>query len=135
MTWVTTLRWLARFGSLASLSFVLLMVVGHSGSADLVPSRTEWTGLMFFPTGVCLGLLLAFRFERAGAILSLCSLAGFYLWHYSVAHSAPDGPWFILLTSPALLSIIVSGLDDSNSQSMKSRDTRSAPAIGSKTAR
>lgn len=98
---VPILRWSARLGSLASIAFVLLFVFGDDSPRG--PDAREWIGILFFPVGVCAGLLLAWWREAMGAWLAASSLAGFYLIYGVLIGGRVGGPWFALLTSPALL--------------------------------
>ena len=70
---------------------------------------------------VTLGLGIAFFRARTGALLSLGSLATFYGWHFADAGFFPGGPWFFLFTSPAILYLISSWLDDSVSTESENR--------------
>ena len=114
MTQLTTvLRWTARIGSLATLSLVLLAAGSQlSGNAD-PPRFHEWIGLGLFPAGVCAGLVVAFFRERQGGLISIASLVGFYLWHLTVSGTLPTGPYFAILTSPALLWLLSAQLSES----------------------
>jgi hypothetical protein len=75
---VTVLRWLARGSALLIAGAYAFMVVGefltpHSGGRA---TAIEWIGLGLM-TATCLGMLLAWRWELAGAALSLASLVAF----------------------------------------------------------
>jgi hypothetical protein len=96
----TILRWAARLGSLATLAFIAAFVFG--GREPGVPSVNEMVALLCFPVGVVVGLLLAWRFELIGGVISLVSLALFYGWMYALSGRVPDGPYFALLSSPAV---------------------------------
>ncbi len=95
-------HWTARVLSLAFVGTIALFALGEGVH---VTRFTLLEGLLFgfFPIGVTLGLLLSWRYERLGALISLGSLGAFYLIHLLGAHEIPDGPFFLLFTSPALL--------------------------------
>jgi hypothetical protein len=61
---VTVIRWIARIWSIASIGFVLLMFVGSAIAEGFDPAQftpRDLIGLFFFPFGVCLGMILAWR--------------------------------------------------------------------------
>ena len=73
------LLWVARIWAGLIVAFSLLMVVGYSlnpqGSQGANPMETF--ELTFFPFGMCIGYLIAFRRPLFGGLLSLASLAIF----------------------------------------------------------
>ena len=64
-------------------------------------------GLAFFPTGIIVGLLVAFRKELLGGAVTILSLMGFYVWHLAVSGRLAAGPWFALIAAPGLLFLLV----------------------------
>ena len=98
-------RWIARLGSLASLGFIGMFAFGGSEPA-VWPTANEWLGLACFPIAVCLGMIAAWRWEAIGGLISLAGLAAFYVWEYSVSGNLGAGPWFLILTSPAVLFLL-----------------------------
>ena len=96
-----SLRWLARGTSTVSIALLLLFL--NSDGWNRVTAR-EWIGLVFFPFGVILGMLISWRRELEGSLLSLASLGGFYLV-YGVALTGrlPGGWAFLVFTAPAFL--------------------------------
>ncbi|MEZ6059890.1 MAG: hypothetical protein R3C19_05970 [Planctomycetaceae bacterium] len=108
---ITTLRWIARLWSVASLLLLAAMVLGEGdpGAARLSPG--EVIGLVFFPAGIVVGLLLGFRKERLGGLICLASLAGFYVWHISTSGILPRGPYFALFAAPGALFLACSMLN------------------------
>ncbi len=97
------LRWTARIWSVASLLFLFLIFAGQAGSGNRPLELHEWVGLTLFPGGVCIGLMIAFFRERPGGVVTISSLAGFYIWHYVVGGDLPGGPVFVLLAAPGAL--------------------------------
>ena len=102
----TALIWLGRAGAIASLSLLLLFVIGSIQSGDAVPTAKEAIGIAFFPIGVAVGMLFGWRWPLLGACISLISLAGFYVWSYVVAGRINNGPYFLLFTLPAVFYLI-----------------------------
>ena len=95
---VRLLRWVARAASLASLS--LLAMFATSGGA--APTASEWLMLAFFPIGVAVGMLVAWRSEIIGGAIAVASLGAFYAIVSLDASRPPMGPWFVVFASPAL---------------------------------
>ena len=102
------LRWVARILGLMSIGFVLLFLFGEGLMVNGVgPTPTEWVGLLFFPFGLMIGLLVAWRNELIGGSIAVVSVAAFYAWALSVRGALPSGPYFLLLALPALLFLIL----------------------------
>ena len=109
---VVALRWLARVGSLVSVVFLLLFLFGEEMIlSDL--SFAEWSGLLFFPIGVTVGMLLAWRWETAGGAVTVLSLLIFYGIMYADRGYFPEGGWFLLFALPGLV-FLYCGLRSSN---------------------
>jgi len=98
------LRWTGRVLSIVSIGILLLFLIGESDFSQ-PPQLTfkEWLGLLFFPGGIVVGMIVAWRRERLGAIIALGSLAAFYLLQLIFFGDFPGGPFFLLFTLPALL--------------------------------
>ncbi len=102
------LRWIARICALLSIGFVLIFLFGEGLTVDGVwPTPTEWIGLLFFPFGLAIGLLIAWRNELMGGLIAVGSLVAFYLWNFVVRGELPSGPYLLLLALPALLFLIL----------------------------
>jgi len=101
------LRRIAQMWSLLSIAFVLLFVIGElfnpSGPA---PTPAEWVGLAFFPIGVVVGLVLAWRWEGIGGGTAVLSLLAFYTWEFICRGDFPGGPFFLLVAAPGFLFLI-----------------------------
>ncbi len=108
-------RWLARLTGAGSLAFMLIFVAAHisAEAPGPAPTAAEWIGLMCFPAGIIVGLSIAFFQARVGALIAIGSLAAFHVWHLVHAGDLPRGPYFLLLTAPAVLFLISSLLDAS----------------------
>ncbi|WP_420632341.1 DUF7670 domain-containing protein [Candidatus Leptofilum sp.] len=95
-------RWLARLGSLASLGLLLLFFFGEEMNfATLTP--TEIWGLLFFPLGITVGMLLGWRWEIFGGSVTILSLMVFYKVMYAASGEFPDGLWFLIFALPGFL--------------------------------
>lgn len=111
---VVILRWLARAGSLVSVAFLLLFLFGQ----EMAPGQltfAEWLGLLFFPFGVTVGMLLAWRWETLGGAITILSLLAFYKVMYSERGRFPEGIWFLLFALPGLI-FLYCGLRNNNKQ-------------------
>ena len=98
-------RWIARVLSLAILFLLMLFMFGNDGVTGSVrPTSTEWAGLVFFPIGVALGFLIGWKNELLGGIISVGSLACFYLiYGLGLTGHLPGGVWFVGFTLPGFL--------------------------------
>ncbi len=102
------IRWIARVWSLFSIGFVLLILVGElvSPHAALPSSLRDIVGMFFFPFGVCVGLVLAWKWEALGGLIALGSLVAFYFTLYIFDGRFPRGPFFALVAAPGALFLI-----------------------------
>jgi len=100
-----TIRRTAKAWSLLSIAFLLLMFIGevlHPTTAQL-PTLEEGIAMLFFPIGVCLGMILAWRREALGGTITVASIVAFYLWMLILRGYFPRGPYFLLVAAPGLL--------------------------------
>jgi hypothetical protein len=95
------LRWTARVWGIASFLFILAFVVG--GAESMRPTAGEAFGLLLFPLGVVVGFAIAWWREGVGGLVSVGSLALFYLWMLGRDGRLPAGPYFLLLAAPGFL--------------------------------
>ncbi|PWT95698.1 MAG: hypothetical protein C5B55_00950 [Blastocatellia bacterium] len=108
-SWVKTIRWLARGSSLAVIAVLALFIIGENNS---VPIRVrDLAGLALFPVGVVLGMLVSWKHELEGSLISIGSLIGFYFACALIAGSLPDGWAFVVFTSPAFLFLVTGVMD------------------------
>ena len=93
---------LARVTSIASITLLVMLFQAEAfHPSDIAPE--EWIGLVFFPTGVIVGMIVAWWKEGVGALIALGSLVTFYLV-YGYLMSNHIGGWaFVAFASPALL--------------------------------
>ena len=98
------LKWIARVGSLLSVGLILLFVFGESNSFSITPK--EWIGLLFFPVGVVMGMLVAWWKEGTGAFIALISLIAFYGIYGLLLGSHITGWAFVVFTAPAFLFLL-----------------------------
>lgn len=96
---------LARVGSVASITFLILLFMGDAFRPSEI-SPNEWAGLVFFPIGVVLGMVIAWWKEGVGAVLTVASLIGFYMVYGYLLRNHIGGWWFIVFASPGFLFLL-----------------------------
>ncbi len=102
------IRRIAKVWSIASIGFILLMFVGEALHPSTAASFTssELVGLLFFPVGVCLGMILAWRQAGVGGSITVGSLLAFYAWLRVAGGRWPRGPYFALVAAPGILFLV-----------------------------
>lgn len=108
----------ARITSLASLAFLFLFLVGESDS-DTGPWKLDADELLlfaFFPIGLMVSLLLAWRWPRIGGALAILCMLAFYGIHHVQTDRWPVGPWFAVLAAPAVVFVLAGLLPRSGPQ-------------------
>jgi len=106
---VTVIRWIARLWSIASVGFVLLMFIGSGLAEGFNPAQfafRDLVGLFFFPFGVCLGMIVAWRWEGLGGGITVGSLLAFYAALRVMGGRFPRGPYFALVAAPGILFLV-----------------------------
>lgn len=95
MNWsLIGLEWIARAASVASITLLIVIFLGEALHPSQI-SPEEWAGLVFFPIGVMAGMIIAWRNEALGGLVTVVSLAGFYIvWGYLLRNHI--GGWFFL---------------------------------------
>ena len=97
-------RWAARILSILSIGVLLLFLIGGGDFSQPISLTTEeMVGLLFFPLGVVIGMVVAWRWEGVGAAISIGSLLAFYLFHFTMQQKFPGGPSFLIFALPAFL--------------------------------
>jgi glucose-6-phosphate-specific signal transduction histidine kinase len=116
------ISWAAKVWSLGTIGLVLLIFVGEAVSPSTAAAFTpsELLGLLFFPIGMCLGLLLAWRREALGGAITVASVVAFYVWNYLDRGTFPRGPYFLLLAAPGVLFSLAALLSRSTPEQFRS---------------
>jgi len=102
--WVLPLRWTARIWSVVSVALVLGFIVGEGLNA----TGYEWLGLLFFPFGISVGMILAWWKEGLGGGITIGSLAAFYLVHLTTVGTFPKGWAWLAFAAPGFLFLLAS---------------------------
>ncbi|MBL8810152.1 MAG: hypothetical protein JNM43_08250 [Planctomycetaceae bacterium] len=95
------LKWLARFSSLASIGLLGLFLFG--GEESMTPTLREAVAMVFFPFGVVAGMIIGWKYELRGGVVSVISLALFYAVMAIMGRGIPTAPWFVVFTLPGIL--------------------------------
>ncbi len=96
---------LARVGSIASITLLVLLFMGEGLHPSDISPR-EWAGLLFFPIGVMVGMIIAWWREGLGSAVTLGSLLAFYLVYGYLLRNHIGGWAFIVFASPGFLFLL-----------------------------
>jgi hypothetical protein len=97
------LRWTARVWGIASA--LLLLAFAFGGREHVRFTAGEAIGFLFFPIGLIVGFAVAWWRELAGGLITMGSLALFYVWLFARDGRLPAGPYFLLFAAPGILHI------------------------------
>ena len=102
---ISVVEVLARIGSVASITLLVMLFLGEAGNPSTITSN-EWIGLVFFPLGVVIGMIVGWFKDGLGATITLGSLLGFYVvWGYLMGNHI--GGWaFVVFASPGFLFLL-----------------------------
>ena len=101
-----TIRWVARITAALMVTLTLLIFVGEGlseGFQPLLNMTARETAMMVSFIAVWLGLLLAWKWEAVGGLLTVLGSMAFYAINYLFSGYFPRGPFFLILASPSLL--------------------------------
>jgi hypothetical protein len=102
---LTFLKWAARVLSVLSVGVILLFFVGEGFDPSGVTLRV-WVALLLFPVMVVAGMLIAWRREGLGGVVSIAGLAAFYLYSAVLNGGTPRGLAFLILSAPGFLFLL-----------------------------
>ena len=102
---LTVIESLARVGSIASITFLILLFTEEAFHPSEI-SPNEWAGLLFFPIGVIIGMIIAWWKEGLGSAVTLLSLLAFYLVYGYLLRNHIGGWVFIAFASPGFLFLL-----------------------------
>ncbi len=97
------LRLTAKMMSLVTIIFILLFLLGEGIDTTKIELK-EWIGFLFFPVGLIVGLVIAWRNEGLGGAISMFNLLAFYLIYGLILNGRIWQGWtFILFATPSFL--------------------------------
>ena len=96
---------LARLGSIASITLIVLIFWSEAVHPSQI-SRIEWIGLLFFPIGVMIGMVVAWWKEGLGSTITVGSLVAFYVIYGYIFKNHIGGWAFIVFASPSFLFLL-----------------------------
>ena len=100
------LRWAARILGIISVAVLLLFLFGGGESFSSV-TLNDAVGLLFFPFGLMIGLILAWQKELLGGAIVVGSVLGFYfIYELLINGSWPRGGWFAAFATPRALFLL-----------------------------
>jgi hypothetical protein len=102
---VAVLRWTGRAWGIASA--LLLLGFAFGGREHVRFTAGEAVGFLLFPLGVIAGFAVAWRRELVGGLVTVGSLALFYLWVFARDGRLPAGPYFLLFAAPGFLHVVI----------------------------
>lgn len=99
------LEWIARLASITSITLLVVLFIGEAFNPSQIGSK-EWVGLLFFPIGVVTGMVIAWWNEGLGGVVTVASLALFYLVYGYLFRNHIGGWWFVTFAAPGLLFLL-----------------------------
>jgi len=99
-------RWIARISSGFAAALILIIFISEGlteGFEPLLHMSIRETIMMIAFVAVWLGLLLGWKWELYGGLLTVCGVAAFYLADYMFTGTFPRVPYFLIFASPSLL--------------------------------
>ena len=96
---------LARVTSIASITLLIMLFAGEGFHPSHVAPK-EWIGLLFFPIGVIIGMIVAWWKEGVGSVLTVASLIGFYIVYGYLLRNHIGGWAFVVFASPGFLFLL-----------------------------
>jgi len=100
------IRWIARISSGFAAALILLIFIGEGlteGFEPLLHMSVRETLMMVAFISLWLGLLLGWKWELYGGLLTICGIAAFYLVDYLLTGTLPRVLLPLIFASPSLL--------------------------------
>lgn len=102
---------LARYSSM--LAFAIVLFISFSRGHIPQSASMEDLGLFLcFPLGVCIGLLTALKYEGIGGLITVTAMVVFYAFNSYLWGSYPEDSFYLILSSPAVLSLLSCLMND-----------------------
>ncbi|MDT3739111.1 MAG: hypothetical protein RO257_06360 [Candidatus Kapabacteria bacterium] len=103
------IQWIARSFSILAIFVILIFVVGEGFNPFKFTSE-ELLLSIFFPVFTLIGLIVAWKYELIGGLISVAGLVLFYIFHQIISQDFPEGWAFLVFTAPAFLFILYAAL-------------------------
>lgn len=97
------IRWIARIYGIGSIGLLLGFVFGEGIHTT---NSKEILGLLFFPLGIAVGMILAWWREGLGGSITVGSLIVFYGIHFATAGTFPRGWAWLAFAAPGFLFLL-----------------------------
>jgi hypothetical protein len=104
---IQIIRWTARIWSIASVGVLLGFVIGEGRNPT---TGRERVGLLFFPLGISVGMILAWLKEGIGGIITTGSRLIFYGIHLATKWGFPKGLAWFAFAAPGFFFLLSSYL-------------------------
>ena len=101
--WASSLRWTARVWSVATIALVLAFIAGER---SLPSAPKEWLGFLFFPFGICVGMIVAWKKESLGGFITVASLLAAYVIHFATTGTLLKGWAWLAFAAPGFLFLL-----------------------------
>lgn len=103
--------WTARvLGGLVVALFILITVSDLLSPERAFPTPLEWFQLSFFPIGLCIGYVVAWRWHLAGGVISLACMVAFFVVMSASGSPVHGVAAFYPFAVPGLLFLLYSYL-------------------------
>jgi hypothetical protein len=86
-------------------STLLLCVFAFGGGEHLRLTGREVLLFLFFPIGIVVGFVVAWWRELAGGLITIGSLAAFYVCAFVLSGRWALGPYFLLFAAPGFFHV------------------------------
>lgn len=99
-------RWIARISSRIMAALILLIFVGEAladGFEPILHMTAREIAMMVAFFALWLGLLLGWKWELYGGLLTISGVVAFYALDYLFSGTIPRGPFFLVFAFPSLL--------------------------------
>ncbi|MBE0639567.1 MAG: hypothetical protein IH598_13705 [Bacteroidales bacterium] len=101
------IRWIARIWGSCSLAFMLFFLGAHligsiTSEGEEFNSQSEMVSFAFFPVSIIIGLIVAWKWEGVGGLITIAGIVGFHFLRPDLLFD----PWISGLAAPGLFFIL-----------------------------